>query len=183
MIKTMIKKSDYTPVLKVAENVYKVMFDKTDLTEDVYEQDAEGNRTPTGEKKETPYCVVVMEQIHHKPSITEVKNLILGWYNNETDYNILNGFTWKDYPVWLSTENQFNYKASYDLAVQTNGASLPVTVKFGTTDEPQYHTFKEVDEFTDFFTSAMSYIQQTLADGWAKKDAVDFSAYEDLLNQ
>ena len=39
-------------------------------------------------------------------------------------------------PVWLSSENQFNYKAAYDLAVQTGGATLPVTFKFGTDEVP-----------------------------------------------
>jgi hypothetical protein len=39
-------------------------------------------------------------------------------------------------PVWLSTENQFNYKAAFDLATQTGGKSLPVTFKFGSTNNP-----------------------------------------------
>ena len=28
--------------------------------------------------------------------------------------------------IWLSSENQFNYKVAYDLALQTNGANLPI---------------------------------------------------------
>jgi hypothetical protein len=58
-------------------------------------------------------------------------------------------------PVWLSSENQFNYKAAYDLAVQTGGATLPVTFKFGTDEVPQYREFVTLEELTDFYTKAM----------------------------
>ena len=51
-----------------------------------------------------------------------------------------------DAPVWLSTENQYNYKAAYDLAVQTGGETLPVTFKFGSDEQPEYHTFEKLDE-------------------------------------
>ena len=41
--------------------------------------------------------------------------------NDERDEKIVSGFVWRDMQVWLSSENQFNYKAAYDLAVQTKG--------------------------------------------------------------
>lgn len=60
----------------------------------------------------------------YKPSIDEIKELIFNWYNNIIDSKILSDFIWEyngvSYPVWLSSENQFNYKAIYDLAIQTN---------------------------------------------------------------
>lgn len=31
---------------------------------------------------------------------------------------------------------------------------------------------------TDFYTKAMAFVQQTLAVGWEKKDAVDLSLYQ-----
>jgi hypothetical protein len=68
--------------------------------------------------------------------------------------------------VWLSSENQFNYKAAYDLAVQTGGASLPVKFKFGTTEDPVYYTFTNINDLSDFYMSAMRYINQTLDQGW-----------------
>ena len=80
-------------------------------------------------------------------------------------------------PVWLSAENQFNYKSAYDLAVQTAGATLPVTFKFGTDEQPQYRKFTTLDELTDFYSKAMAYIQTTLAEGWKEKDAIDWAAY------
>ena len=54
-----------------------------------------------------------------KPSVDDIKRIVLDWYNEQTDQAIISGFTYKGQAVWLSTENQFNYKAVYDLAVQT----------------------------------------------------------------
>ena len=85
--------------------------------------------------------------------------------------------TYENVPVWLSSENQFNYKAAYDLAVQTAGATLPVVFKFGTDTEPVYREFATLEDLTDFYTKAMQHIQNTLADGWKKKDVFDLSLY------
>lgn len=120
-----------------------------------------------------------MEHIfNHLPTIAEIKQTIIGWYNKQIDEKILSGFKWNGMSVWLSSENQFNYKAAYDLAVQSNGKTLPVTFKFGSDDEPLYHKFTNLEEFGDFYTKAMLYIQATLSDGWAKKDSVDWGKYE-----
>lgn len=117
---------------------------------------------------------------NHKPTLQEVKDTILSWYNIKIDTNILTGFVWNDIPVWLSMENQFNYKAAYDLAIQTNGQSLP-TFKFGTTETPVYHKFETLEELKDFYISAMSYVTGTLANGWQEKDKIDWTVYENLL--
>lgn len=114
---------------------------------------------------------------NYKPSLDQIKDLIYAWYNKETDKAILSGFVWKDMPVWLSTENQFNYKAAYDLAVQTNGATLPVKFKFGTPDNPIYYTFTDLSTFTDFYVSAMTYINKTLDKGWEQKDSINWDKY------
>lgn len=111
------------------------------------------------------------------PTLNNIKNLILGWHNEQIDEKIISGFKWSDMPIWLSRENQFNYKAAYDLAVQTGGANLPVTFKFGTTDEPVYHTFTTLEELNSFYIGAMQYINDTLAEGWKEKDAIDWNAY------
>lgn len=118
----------------------------------------------------------------HKPTIEEVQDFVLGVENDKIDSAILSGFEWNGMKVWLSSENQFNYKAAYDLAVQTNGASLPVTFKFGDT-VPVYHTFETLEEISDFYTSALSYVNNTLAEGWARKDSLDWSEYERLLTE
>lgn len=117
------------------------------------------------------------ERINYKPTFEDIQNIVLNGMNKEIDRNILEGFVWKNMAIWLSTENQFNYKAAYDLAVQTNGMNLPITFKFGTTQEPIYYTFENVQDLSDFYISAMSYINTRLSEGWVKKDSVDWSIY------
>ncbi len=81
-------------------------------------------------------------------------------------------------PVWLSSENQFNYKAAFDLATQTAGANLPVRFKFGTDDEPQYYIFSNLEDLTDFYTKALKYVDSILNEGWEEKDSIDWSVYD-----
>lgn len=119
----------------------------------------------------------------HKPTMAEVKDIVLSWMNEEIDKKIVGGYEWAGMKVWLSSENQFNYKAAYDLAVQTGGANLPVTFKFGTTEEPIYHEFKTVEELSSFYMGAMNYINETLNEGWKAKDAVDWTPYEEILSE
>lgn len=116
----------------------------------------------------------------YKPTIDEIKEIIITQINKEIDLKILNGLEWKGMPIWLSSENQFNYKAAYDLAVQTNGTTLPVTFKFGTDNSPIYHTFENLEEFQEFYTTSLAYVQQTLLDGWSEKDSIDWSVFEQL---
>lgn len=118
------------------------------------------------------------QKFKQKPSLADIKAIIKETINNETDRKILEGFVWKDMPVWLSTENQFNYKAAYDLAVQTNGATLPVRFKFGTDAVPVYYNFESLEDFADFYTQAMVHINMVLNEGWAEKDLADSMTFE-----
>lgn len=117
------------------------------------------------------------QQVWHKPTLDECKDMILDWFNEQIDASILSGFVWKDMEVWLSQENQFNYKAAFDLAVQSDGATLPVTFKFGPVDAPVYYEFKTVEDLTDFYTSCMAYVTSQLKAGWIKKDGFDWAPY------
>lgn len=91
----------------------------------------------------------------------------------ETDRKILRGHVWNGNPVWLSSENQFNYKAAFDLSVQTDGQNLPITFKLGEKDgENIYHTFESVEELQDFYVSCVEHINQCLKEGWTKKEAL-----------
>lgn len=118
------------------------------------------------------------EEFDHKPTPEEVKSIVLSYYNREIESSILSGMEYEGVMVWLSTENQFNYKAAYDLAVQTKGQSLPVIFKFGTDDEPQYREFTTVDELNDFYQKSINYVLTTLQEGWKKKDSFDVKLYE-----
>ena len=55
--------------------------------------------------------------------------------------------------------------------------ALPVKFKFGTDDEPCYHTFQTVEELTDFYVQSIKYIQGKLDIGWDKKDAFSLDSY------
>ena len=164
-------KSKYVPLSKMASGRWKLHFGFTPY----YEVDEEGNKTETNLGTWTEMW------LSGKPSIEQVKGIILDAMNKEIDQKILSGFVWKDMSVWLSSENQFNYKAAYDLAVMSQGKSLPVTFKFGTTEQPVYHTFESLEDISDFYLSAMTYINKTLEDGWKLKDGIDWSVYEEAL--
>ena len=155
-------KTDYKPVdaINVTDGVYIVRWDCKPLPEG-------GNMVVWAE-----------EMLYNKPTESEMKRMINGYYNRITDHRILQGFTWRGMPVWLSDENQRNYKAAYDLAVQTGGETLPVVFKFGTDEQPVYHTFGTMEELEEFYMSVYRHIEQCLADGWANKDAVDYGVYE-----
>lgn len=116
----------------------------------------------------------------HKPTKTELKEDITQLIDGITDSKILQGFRWNEVSVYLSTENQMNFKAAFDLNMQTGGLMLPVKFKLGEDTEGNavYHTFENMDDFTDFYTSAVSYINQCLNEGWAEKDSLDMLSYE-----
>jgi hypothetical protein len=80
----------------------------------------------------------------------------------------------------LTQENQFNYKAAYDFAIQTNGNSLPFTVKYGDVSEPSYYEFSTLEEFSDFYTACLRHINECIINGWRQKDSIDWSKYSEI---
>ncbi|MBQ9203469.1 MAG: hypothetical protein IJ155_04415 [Prevotella sp.] len=114
-------------------------------------------------------------------SIEQVKAAVTEELNSLTQETIREGFVWNGHKVWLSQENQLNYKSDFDLALQTGGENLPVTFKFGTDAEPDYYTFERVDELKDFWMKAKKHINTAIEAGWKTKDGIDWSEYEKLL--
>lgn len=169
MIRVTNLKDYYTPI-SVSGNIVKIAFDYKPF----YDIDEDGN------KVESNVGTWAEHVFRNKPSLSQIKGFILTEINKRTDRLILSGFVWKGVPVWLSMENQLNYKTAYDLAVQTNGQVLP-TFKFGTTESPVYYKFESLEDLKDFYISAMSYVTDTLAAGWQEKDKIDWTVYEDLL--
>lgn len=192
MIKEMILKADFVPVTQIDENRVKLMFKTEDVTNPVYKKDDKGQiivdedgNPIIDHYEDTDYCNVLVEYYRGQRTEAAMRKLIADWYDPETDAKILNGMVWtslsgEEIPVYLSTENQFNFKSAYDLAVQKNGTTLPVTFKMGEKNGvPVYHTFETMEEADDFYTKAVAFINQTLAEGWAKKDNFDWSLYVD----
>ena len=117
------------------------------------------------------------ERFTRKPTMEEIKEIIIAQINRNVEEKILCGLVWKDMPIWLSTENQFNYKSAYDCARDTAGQSLPVKFKFGTDEEPVYYTFTTFEELQEFYMTSLQFVQQVLDEGWAEKDGLDLSVF------
>ena len=120
------------------------------------------------------------ERFDYKPAADEIKAIIISLINKQTDEKILSGFKWNGINVWLSTENQINFKAAYDLAVQTNGTLLPVRFKLGEDAEgtPVYYTFTDIDTFTEFYVGAVNHITSCIKDGWNEKDNIEITKFQ-----
>ena len=118
----------------------------------------------------------------HKPTDAELKADIEVLVNSIIDSRILNNFKWNENVVYLSTENQMNYKAAYDLAVQTQGKTLPVKFKLGEdmNGNAVYHTFSDMEDFTDFYTKAVAHVITALNDGWKEKDNINYAKLLEL---
>ena len=108
----------------------------------------------------------------HKPTEEELKGDIATHVNKLIDEKILAGFTYEGNIVYLSSENQFNYKAAFDLCMLTDGGNLPVTFKFGQENAPKYRQFSTKEDLKNFYLSAISFVTNTLAEGWAEKDMI-----------
>lgn len=115
-------------------------------------------------------------QLNHKPSIEEVKRIILDWIDTETSNRIIYGFKWADIPVCLTKENQSNYNLFCDTEL------VPIELKFGTWDNPKFYKIETLDEMKKFKRAMSEHIKNCLQLGWSKKKNLDWSIYEKLLN-
>ena len=167
MIRLTNLKEYFTPLVDSGTSV-KIAFDY----EPIYDIDEEGNKVESNIGTWTEHV------FKKRPSFNQIQEFILSEINRRTDELILSGFIWKDMSVWLSSENQFNYKAAYDLAVQTQGESLPYKVKLGGEDAPVYREFTSLQDFKAFYLSVQKHINGTINDGWKRKDAIDWSKYQ-----
>lgn len=117
------------------------------------------------------------ETFDHLPALAEIKAVINEWYNRKITDTIESGYVWNGLKVWLSIENQMNYKTAYDLALQTGGENLPVTFKLGEEDNPTFYEFASMQQLQEFYTGAVKHIQETQKEGWELKKAIDWSVY------
>lgn len=127
-----------------------------------------------GQGKDAQGDYVCRKVYDHKPDEDELKTDITDLINATVDAKILSGYEWSGHKVWLSSENQFNYKAVYDLACKDSSV-LPVKFKMGEDKDGNvvYHTFETVDELSDFYVGAIKYINTCINEGWTEKDAID----------
>jgi len=156
--------SGYTPV-RTERNRTVVSYDK--------------QAEPDG-KHATWHELYFYHKIEGKPDIARIKEAVTADINSRTTERILSSLTWNGKPVWLSKEHQMDWKMTYDRALQTEGENLPQKLKLGEAEDgtPVYHTFTTVKAFGDFTDAWQQHIMQCLADGWEKKDGMDWAPYE-----
>ena len=116
-------------------------------------------------------------------NIDVVRDAIIGDIDARTDERILDGYQFtpdgeeEAITVWLSKESQTNFSEAQRLQI------VPVKFKLNEDENKNaiYHTFETVEELDRFYIGGVQYINQTLNDGWAEKDAIDWQPYEDSL--
>lgn len=124
-----------------------------------------------------------------------VKDAICADIDAQTDAAILNGYDWtvkhgddagKVVKVWLSKENQNNFKAKHDAAlVYPDLVKFPMTYKISEDSEKNaiYEVFESIEELATFYLGGINYIQTCYEAGWAEKGAIDWEPYEELFPQ
>ena len=157
------KKTNYIPYKKYNDKHVVIMFDYKPVLK---------------EGKETPLATWEEHRFNYVPSIDDIKKVVLDYYNKQIDKEIMSGLLWNGMQIWLSTENQFNYKAAYDLAIQTNGGNLPIVFKFGDEQNVVYHKFTTLEELSDFYMTSIKHIQNTLENGWKLKDNINWEIFQ-----
>lgn len=94
--------------------------------------------------------------------------------NQQTDTAILTGFKHQGYSFILSTENQFNFKADYDVR---DLLTYPYRVKHAT----GYLYLQSADEYQAFYLAGISYIRSQIEAGWNAKDALQNMTTKQLI--
>jgi len=123
-------------------------------------------------------------------SFSEIKKAIIADIDACTDEKILNGYEWtilhgddegKTVKVWLSKENQNNFKAKHDAAKEyPNLVAFPMKYKISEDSDEKaiYEVFQSFEELVQFYLGGLAYIESCYQEGWEVKDGIDFSVYE-----
>ncbi|MBP3762958.1 MAG: hypothetical protein J6I49_03645 [Bacteroidales bacterium] len=110
------------------------------------------------------------EDFDHRPTATEIRALFVELVNERVQQSILTGFTYEGKAVWLSEENQLNFRST---------PSVPVRFKLGEDEDGNavYHTFTTQKELAAFNKAISDHIAQCLNEGWTEKDGFDVEPY------
>lgn len=106
----------------------------------------------------------------HRPTVDEIKSDIEAHINEQVAEKIRNGMVYETMPVYLSEENQLNFRSV---------PTLPVRYKVGEFSDGRvaYITFESRDELEDFNRAIADHIARCLNEGWDEKDAVDYNKF------
>lgn len=110
------------------------------------------------------------EDFDHRPTADEIRALFVELVNEKVQQSILTGMVYNDMPVWLSEENQLNFRST---------PTVPVRFKLGEAEDgsPVYHTFTTQKELTAFNKAVADHIAACLNEGWTEKDCFDVEPY------
>lgn len=137
------------------------------------------NLVPLEDEVHATWCEVVFyKKITPNPSFEQIKAAILQDIDDTVKTQIIEDMVWNGHNVWLSLENQSNYKNALDIATRTDGSNLPYKVRFGSVDAPEYHEFETVSELEGFWCDCSNHIVSKLNAGWALKDSIDWDKYK-----
>lgn len=170
--------SQYKPMFKIGDN-YAVAFECKTLKGTAKPKLKNGRFVKTDEIVDTNECTFKYVVFNSKPSVKEIRETIEEYVNSNVSNKIINGFVYDGKKINLSKENQMNYKAAYDLAVQTNGANLPYKIKTSSLNgsTAQYIVFNTLEEISTFYLGMNEHINKCLEKGWETKDSIDYSIY------
>ena len=172
-----VKIDDYKPIFNVGDNWY-VCFDYTEIMQDANPVLNGGKFVKNDSLVSTGLCSYsYIVYNNYKPPVDVIKNDLEEIINASVSRSIMNDFYWKDSNINLSKENQMNYKASYDLAAQTNGKNLPIRIKANKNGKTEYLVFFTMKELEEFYLAMNLHINNSLERGWQKKDSIDYSLY------
>ena len=169
----------FQPVEKISNNTWRICWNYKEEYEDEYII-KNGRKVKSSNKKYTGFgsWLYFIVNSNIKPTVNDIKTYITDYINDYVSKKITTGYKWNGFTVDLSKTNQLNYKASYDLAVQTNGQNLPVKIKMLNGNDNVYYTFENLDEFTQFYTNSVKHVQDCLEAGWDWKDSIIWDIYK-----
>lgn len=118
------------PCAKVGENIYRLMFNREDVEQDVLQENDEGKQVPTGEKEATDYCNVNLEMLYYKPSPDFVVKLLsdVGIVDLSEASEILSNFT--EEPLSYLQALLLHNIETFDTSPSVNGFLLNGSVEW-----------------------------------------------------
>ena len=137
------------------------------------------NCQPLEDNIHATWCEIYFyKKPHPVVTLDDIKSAILEDIDNEVKRMIIETMTWDNKQVWLSIENQQNYKTALDVAKETDGDNLPVKFKLGDEDKPTYVTFETINSLKEFWLACCAHVRECLNYGWQLKDSIDWSKYQ-----
>ena len=115
---------------------------------------------------------------NNKISKNEIKDIINAYVNSEVKKSIENKFEWNSMHIYLSLENQIDYKLLFDVTMLQNGKNLPETIKFKVNGENIFYEIESIEEFKDFIIKMNNHIRTCIKIGNNIKESINYVDYQ-----